>query len=191
MGAATGGTTLLAREANPGSRVIAYEPFPGNLQYLESAVSGDPMVTVRPVAVSDFEGSGTFFVPSIIDGQQKRWAGVAGSSRVGKLNPFPFRKAVAKLRVPVIMLEREIQEHVRFLKIDVQVGEFHVLNGAQRLMRQHGVDLIYVEFRGDLRLLRLLHRHGYTIIDCAYMAWPHRRYVSTFRSEFDRICNGA
>jgi len=168
------------RKANPDSRVIAYEPFPGNLPYLERSLRSDPMGTVRSAAVSDYEGVGTLRLPSVIDGREKRWADVAGSSRVGKLNSFPFRKAVAKVEVPVIMLDREIHEHVRFLKIDVQVGEFHVLNGARKLMARYGIDLIYVEFRGDVRLLRLLDASGYTIMDCAYMAWPHRRYFRNF-----------
>jgi hypothetical protein len=55
IGAATGETTLTARKANPASRVAAYEPFPGNLPYLERAVKDDSMVIVRPVAVSDFQ----------------------------------------------------------------------------------------------------------------------------------------
>ena len=180
VGAATGDTTLLMRKANPASRVIAYEPFPGNLPYLERSVRSDPLVTVRSAAVSDYQGVGRLLLPSIIDGREKRWAQIAGASRVGKLNSFPFRKAVAKVEVPVIMLDREIREHVRFLKIDVQIGEFKVLNGARDLIRQHGIDLIYVEFRGDVRLLRLLDAYGYTIMDCAYMAWPHRRYIGNF-----------
>jgi FkbM family methyltransferase len=184
VGAATGETTLIARKANPGSRVVAYEPFRGNLPYLETAVGSDSMVTVRPVAVSDYQGSGKLFLPSIISDLNSRWARVAGSSRVGKLNPFPFRKAVAKVEVPVVTLDKEIQEHVRFLKIDIQVGEYHVLNGARDLMSRYGIDLIYVEFRGDLRLLRLLAHSGYIVIDCAYMAWPHRRYFqNAFRAK--------
>jgi FkbM family methyltransferase len=186
VGAATGETTLIARNVNSGSRVVAYEPFPGNLPYLETAVGGDPMVTVRPVAVADYQGTGTLFLPSIIKERNSRWAHVAGSSRVGKLNPFPFRKAVAKVGVPVVTLDEEIHEHVRFLKIDIQVGEYHVLNGARDLISRHGIDLIYVEFRGDLRLLRLLARSGYIIIDCVYMAWPHRRYFpNSFRAKPD------
>ncbi len=186
VGAATGETTLIARKANPASRVIAYEPFPGNLPYLEKAVKGDPMVTVRPAAVSDYQGSGTLFLPSIIKGVDPRWSRVAGSSRVGKLNPFPLRKSVAKVEVPVIRLDSEIREHVRFLKVDIQVGEFHVLNGARDLISKYGIDLIYVEFRGDLRLLRLLDRAGYSVVDCAYMAWPHRRYYrNLFRAKSD------
>jgi hypothetical protein len=51
-----------------------------------------------------------------------------------------------------------------------------VLNVARDLISRYGIDLSYVEFRGDLRLLRVLDQAGYTIIDCAYMAWPHRRY---------------
>ena len=180
VGAATGETTSIARKLNPGSRVVAYEPFPGNLPYLETAVGSDPMVTIRPVAVADYQGSGTLFLPSIIKDLNSRWKRVAGSSRVGKLNPFPLRKAVAKVEVPVVTLDQEIREHVRFLKIDIQVGEYHVLNGARELISRFGIDLIYVEFRGDLRLLRLLALSGYVIIDCAYMAWPHRRYVQNF-----------
>jgi FkbM family methyltransferase len=186
VGAATGETTLIARKANPGSRVVAYEPFPGNLPYLETAVGGDPMVTVRPVAVADYQGSGTLSVPSIIKDLNSKWARVAGSSRVGKLNPFPFRKALAKVDVPVVTLDTEIREHVRFLKIDIQVGEYRVLSGARELLSRYGIDLIYVEFRGDLRLLRLLARAGYIVIDCAYMAWPHRRYFpNSLRAKAD------
>jgi FkbM family methyltransferase len=155
------------------------------------AVKGDPMVTVRPVAVSDYQGSGTLFLPSIIRNPDSRWKRVVGSSRVGKLNPFPFRKAVAKVEVPVVTLDEEIREHVRFLKIDIQVGEYHVLNGARDVIARHGIDLIYVEFRGDLRLLRLLDRSNYIVMDCAYMAWPHQPIFSElFRARPDwRIPN--
>jgi FkbM family methyltransferase len=180
VGAATGDKTLLMRRASPASRVIAYEPFPGNLPHLENSLRGDSMVTLRPTAVSDYQGTGKLFLPSIIGQHDKRWSGLAGSSRVGKLNPAPFRKAVAKVDVPVIMLDREIHEHVRFLKIDIQVGEYHVLNGARGLIERHGVDLIYVEFRGDLRLLRLLDDAGYVTVDGAYMVWPHWRYFRNF-----------
>jgi FkbM family methyltransferase len=173
VGAATGETTRLARNANPASRVIAFEPFPGNLRFLEESVAGDPMVTVRPVAASDYQGSGKLFLPSIIQGNGRR-AALAGSSRVGKLNPFPLR------------IGREIHEHVRFLKVDVQVGEFNLLKGCRDLIARHGTDLIYVEFRRDLRLPRLLRRSGYTIFDSAYMAWPHRRYFrNVFRAKSD------
>lgn len=187
VGAATGDTARLMRKANPASRVIAYEPFPGNLPLLRKSVESDPLVTVRAAAVSDYEGAGTLLLPSIVDGREKRRAAIAGTSRVGKLNAFPLRKAAARVEVPVIMLDRDIREHVRFLKIDVQRGEFNVLKGARDLIERYGIDLIYVEFRGDVRLLRLLDACGYTIMDGAYMAWPHRRYFRNFlraRSEW-------
>lgn len=180
VGAATGDTLRIARKVNPASRVIAYEPFPGNLPYLERSAAGDPMITLRSAAVSDYEGTGTLFVPSIIDGRNERWASVAGSSRAAKLDPFRFRKAIAKIEVPVVTLDREIHEHVRFLKIDIQVGESRVIRGARELIRKHGIDLIYAEFRGDVRLLHLLDACGYVILDCVYMAWPHGRYFRNF-----------
>ena len=79
-------------------------------------------MTVRLVAVSDYHGFGTLFVPSVIKKPDLRWAHVVGSSRVGKLNPFPYRKAAAKVKVQVVSLDEEIGEHIRFLKIDTQVA---------------------------------------------------------------------
>jgi len=186
VGAATGDKTVLMRKANPACRVIAYEPFPGNLPYLDRAAGGDAMVAIRPAAVSDYRGTGTLFLPSIIAGRDRHWAAMAGASRVGKLDAFPLRRFAAKVGVPVVTLDDEIGEHVRFLKIDVQRGEFHVLNGARAVIERHGVDLIYAEFRGDVRLLRLLDRLGYVFFDAVYMAWPHRRNPRNwFRAKAD------
>ena len=172
VGACWGEMTMALLEASPSSQAVAYEPFPGNQAALGKALGSDARVTLRPVAVGAHAGRAMFCLSSIIDEGP-----FAGASRVGKLGADFLHKSVAQSTVEVVTLDAEIHEHVRFLKIDVQGGERDVLMGARALIARHGIDLIYVEFRGDWRVLNLLHGMGYVILDCAYTIWPHRGWL--------------
>lgn len=177
VGAAIGTMVRFMLRESPLSRVIAYEPFAGNKPHLQRAWGGDRRVTIRPVAVGARAGNMRFSVPRLVNDQLPGWAAFPGASTVGYLS----RRGGS--RVPVVRLDDEIDEHVRFLKIDVQGGELGVLRGARRLIDRHGIDLIFVEFAGDPRVLDFLARHGYVIFDCHYLGWPTRRY---FRNWFRR-----
>jgi FkbM family methyltransferase len=178
VGAAFGGKTVAILEANPRSRVVAYEPFAGNVPYLERLAESDSRVRLRPVAVADRTGTARLYVPSVIDSDQPPWSRLKGASVVGALTHGRPGRSAKTFTVPVVRLDDEVGEHVRFLKIDVQGGEYDVLKGARGLIETHGIDLIYVEFRGDLRVLRFVEAHAYTVFDGGYLAWPTRRYVS-------------
>lgn len=172
VGACWGLRTLAVLAASPTSRAIAFEPFAGNLALIGKALAGDSRVTLRSVAVGMRPGWDRFVLQSVIgDGAR------AGASVVGKLGFDLLHKPAAQTTVEVVTLDGEVHEHVRFLKIDVQGGERNVLRGARALMAGPGVDLIYVEFRGDWRVLNLLHARGYVILDCAYLTWPHRGWL--------------
>jgi len=172
VGAAIGFKTRAMLNANPSSRVVAFEPFPGNLESLESLAAQDSRVVMRPVAIAERTGTVKLFVAAVI--KRPGLALPLGSSNVGRLRPRPWNRSEQVHAVPVARLDDEIREPVRFLKIDIQSSEFRALTGAARLFEDHGVDYLYVEFSGDWRVLRLLERRGYVIFDGAYFAWPER-----------------
>ncbi|MEO9129620.1 MAG: FkbM family methyltransferase [Sphingomonas sp.] len=179
VGAAIGNTTRRMLDNNPGSRVIAYEPYAGNHPHLAAAVGDDRRVTVRPVAVSDRDGSGNLIVPMPGD-RNSGWARtVPGYSPLGHLSRAGDNGGTD---VETVTLDEEIGEPVRFLKIDVQGGELAVLKGASRLMSGAGIDMIYIEFNGARPIAELLRANGYVLFDCAYMARPVRRYLPNWLS---------
>jgi len=51
VGAAAGSTTRQMLQNSPQSRVIAFEPFPGNFPHFERTIGGDPRVTFVKAAV--------------------------------------------------------------------------------------------------------------------------------------------
>ncbi len=184
VGAAVGIKTRQMLEHSPRSRVVAFEPFPGNLSYLERYAAGEPRLTVRPVAVADRPGRETLHVAKVA-GDSGPGLPLPGFSPVGRLGRGAGGVRVA---VDVVRLDDEIAEHVRFLKIDVQGGERRVLEGSAGLLARHGIDLAFVEFNGSPRVLRLLEAEGFVLFDSLYLAWPTRRYVRNwFRRRATRM----
>lgn len=180
-GAAIGLKTAKMLKHSPGSHVIAYEPFPGNLPYLNRYAEREPRVTVRPAALADRKGRETLNVASVVSPDEARAAKrLPGFSALGHLGRW---RRKLRVEVDVVTIDDEVAEHVRFVKIDVQGGELRVLKGAARTMERFGIDLIFVEFTGSLRVLRFLEARGYVIFDNLNLAWPTRRYYRNwFRS---------
>jgi FkbM family methyltransferase len=178
-GAAVGRTVRKMLAASPASRVVAYEPFANNHPYFVRNVGEDPRVTLRPVAVADRAGREPFVVSKMVEGVVPGWAGeLRGYSALGRLGEAGDKGARP---VDVVTLDAELDEPVRFLKIDVQGAELRVLKGASNLMHGPGIDVVYVEFNGERGVLELLHAQGYVLFDCVYLTWPTRRY---FRNWF-------
>lgn len=177
IGAAIGQSCATIFENSPNARVIAYEPFPGNLRQLTAGFGGK--ATIRAAAVADQKGRERFSVPFILP--RASGALPLGYSGVGRLDGAA--KGAAVLDVDVVTLDDEIAEHVRLLKIDTQGAELRVLNGARGLIARHGIDMIYLEFNGDRAILRLLDTLGYVVFDSAYMIWPVRRYYRNWLSK--------
>lgn len=187
VGAAIGQTLDRILAHNPLARVIAYEPFPGNLPYLARSARGRSQVTLRPVAVADRAGTERFVVGRTVKGDETPDAKkVRGYSPLGHLGGREGQRAT--LDVEVVTLDGEIREHVRFLKIDVQGSELRVLKGASRLIDEFGIDIVHVEFNGSYAALKFLRAKRYVLFDCAYLAWPTRRYFRNwFRARPDRL----
>jgi FkbM family methyltransferase len=152
VGANVGSYTILAAclVGRPG-QVVAFEPLPENVEYLQRHVSINRLCNVEivPKAVSDFDGD-TWFEPT--------------TDRVlGQINPH------GSIRVPCITLDGVVAGgRVRkpdCIKIDVEGGEAAVLRGALRLLETYH-PVVFVATHGagaDKECRAILSDRGYSI----------------------------
>jgi FkbM family methyltransferase len=124
VGANTGFFTLLASElVGPTGQVVAFEPLPRNLAYLQRHLRMNRANNVRlcAAAVADEAGNAMFTV--------------AGNPSMGGLS------AAGTLAVPVVTLDDFIRDDgvkpPRVVKIDVEGAEAAVLRGATKLLARH------------------------------------------------------
>jgi FkbM family methyltransferase len=171
VGAAAGWMTKMMLKESPSSRVVAFEPFPGNHRFLD-AFSEDARVRVVKKAVSNYRGTTKFFVAQTVKDGAGAWANMDGYSSVGMIVPEDDPKARRALTVETCRLDDEVSEPVRFMKIDVQGAEPEVLDGARALFDKHGVELALIEFMGDVRVVKFLAERGYAIMDTNYSCTP-------------------
>ncbi|MEM9369135.1 MAG: FkbM family methyltransferase [Planctomycetota bacterium] len=210
VGAAAGDVTKTLCEAGgKHTRVVAFEPFPGNHPHFHATTSklSNPIRLV-PKAVSDEVGSSTFVVPSVVQGTETGWENMEGYSSVGflrdKTNEVAsgLRASLSQVRetrgrsllgflrnrpreeamsVPTTTLDKEFAgETIDFLKIDVQGAEEKVLNGATELLQASRIKIIYLEWSGAPRVVETLQERGYTVFDSLYVAGPQEYVIQPF-----------
>jgi hypothetical protein len=93
------------------------------------------------------------------------------------------------MKVPVTTVDEHVKERILFMKIDVQGGEMDVLRGAAKSF-DRGVDILHIEFEGQIEVIEFLHGFGYEIFDNRYLLIPKGKsssYVETSASSFWNI----
>lgn len=117
-------------------RVVAFEPQPACRETLTSW-AGD-RVDVRPVALSDHDGSSVLSVPVVHGVAMTGYARLDEAAAPGSVT----------MDVPVERLDDQGLSDVRFVKIDVEGHELAVLRGADALLaRDRPVLLVEIEQR--------------------------------------------
>lgn len=173
IGAHHGGS--LARFADDGWSVHAFEPDPANRARLESAFGGRPNVTINPVAVSDVCGEMPLFTSEL-------------STGISSLAAFTDAH-VPTATVPVITLRSYLASAgiaaVDFMKVDVEGFERNVLRGYDWSVRP---EVVVLEFE-DAKTLALgyswrelakeLVRHDYDVVVSEW--YPIERYGGAHR----------
>jgi FkbM family methyltransferase len=163
VGAKVGYFTLVWLANNPNNRVIALEPAPLIIPYLEenilANVVGDRVDLLR-CAASDREGVVRF---SSVDERPTGWGRFATeteSKGISEVQTRPLDDIVAT------------HERVSFLKIDVEGGESAVIEGAANLLASRRIENIYVEVNRpgarilgfpETRVLDILRDAGYVL----------------------------
>lgn len=139
IGANKGQFSLAFRTLRPDANIVAFEPLPEAADTYQNLFTGIPAVTLQRVALGDREGTAQFYVADRPDSSSLLPLGE------GQQLAFGIR-AARTIEVPVKRLDRCVEmEDLRrpvMLKIDVQGGELHVLQGCSSLEM---VDFIYIE----------------------------------------------
>jgi FkbM family methyltransferase len=175
IGAAAGHYTRLVLSMSPESRVMAFEPFAGNFPHFEQNIKDDPRVKLVRKAVANTSGEVKFFVSSTVKGTEPGWEKMVGYSSLGRIVDDAHPRAGDAPSMLACRLDDEVDEHVRFCKIDVQGGELGVFLGAERLIASHGVDVFFVEFNGEEEILQFLFSRGYIFFDSMYLLVAKKR----------------
>lgn len=204
IGAGLGGTTFNIRDAGgSGTRVVSFEPFPGNHHFIREHIARTDNITLIEKAVGGSRGNVEFVVPFTVQGTEEGWEKFPGYSSVGYVDGRPnlsrtlrtlAKRLTArgskslpqqKIAVEMTTIDAEFQtvgESIDFMKIDVQSGEYDVLIGSSEMLRRGMINVMYIEWGGDPKIVQLLNSNGYRIYDSTYMAFPKIDDVRPFEA---------
>jgi FkbM family methyltransferase len=172
VGAAAGHMTKLMLENSADSRIVAFEPFPGNIPHFRKSIGDDPRVSLVQKAVSDHDGRAKFVTGSVVKGTEDGWSSMAGYSSLGFLQQPRTNASTRSIDVDTCRVDTEVSGHVRFMKVDVQGGELGVIRGAQGLLDKQDIDILFVEFNGEVEIPRFLAERNYHFYDSEYLFVP-------------------
>jgi FkbM family methyltransferase len=150
-----------------GSRVICFEPFPGNWAFIEKVIAGHDARLIKS-ALGATEGEADFHVPAMTHAVGK-WTAFAGYSSAGKI--VPAGSHTDSFKVPVTTVDANVDQRLLLPKVDVQGHEFEVLRGATKSF-ERGIDFLYVEFTGEPEIVTFLLDRGYRLYDRRYTLFP-------------------
>jgi FkbM family methyltransferase len=138
----------------PSGRVLAIEAIPEMAENLalHTRGSGQTNVEVVPKAIGSREGRATF-----------SWVkGLPGHSGLRQRADLPscLETSVATIEVPITTLDGLLansRHRVRFVKMDLEGGEYHALQGAASMLKDHRPLVVFENARESTARL-----YGYT-----------------------------
>lgn len=131
------------RVLDASAQIHAFEPTPELFEGLERRYAADRAVSVHRLAVSDRSGTASFNVMgmSLLNSLLEMVPDDA-TYRTGAT--VASRVEVATTSLDDFCAARGI-EHVTLLKLDIQGAEIKALRGAERLLRERRVDVLFIE----------------------------------------------
>jgi FkbM family methyltransferase len=144
IGAHYGFYSLLIGSAHPHTRVIAFEPAPGNFRIFQKALELNNLAHVKALncAISDREGSRPFMV-------------AAHSSRCG-FHPSHLSNIIKTIDVETTVLDRYLEDvpgGLIVIKIDTEGHEYTILEGLASFIENAVTDIrIVMEFHPEMLL---------------------------------------
>jgi FkbM family methyltransferase len=143
IGANRGDTVQKYLDYYPSATVYAFEPFPETFETLQTRFSKNKSVHCYPFAISNIKSEQVLFVNKSADTNslfKPQKAGLSSDKEV---------ENKGTIRVPTITIDLFCSEnnirHIDILKMDIQGGELNALKGAENLLTNKLIDLIYSE----------------------------------------------
>ena len=138
VGANIGIYSVLATKTKPNVDVYAFEPLPAARQALTSNLEANGtlhQVDIRPIALSDVEGSAGLYLPDPGHGLLETSASLEAS----------FKQAENSIEVPITRLDSlHLPREISVIKADIEGHEAAFLRGARRVMAEDR-PLVYAE----------------------------------------------
>jgi FkbM family methyltransferase len=138
IGANVGQTALAMRGMFPRAIIHAFEPSPSTFAKLEAAVSTDRNVVLNNCGVGAQDGTLEFTENRNSD-----------MSSFLPLGPEGWGEVLGKIAVPVVTVDGYCGENavsrIDVLKIDTQGFDFEVLKGADRMLSNAQIRLVFME----------------------------------------------
>lgn len=188
VGAHVGLAATRFRELFPLASMHCFEPFPESFELLRAAVAGSSPLELHPLALAAAEGEAEFSV-----NRNSATNSLLASNADAELywrGDTPVTTGTLKVRtttVDAFAAERGIGS-IDILKMDVQGGEYEVLQGARGLLGQGAIGLIYMELitsptyigQHSIRdYLELFESHGYVLFDLYNFGRSNGRLLQT------------
>jgi FkbM family methyltransferase len=135
-------TLTMSGLVGPAGLVFAFEPETHNFQLLEQniRVNGITNVVLRQCAISDHEGTCQLGLSPVN----------YGDHRVSTAAPSDWPKQEVQMTTIDACVNQVPDRAIRFIKIDVQGHELHVLGGMKRTLERNPDAIIAIEVAPDL-----------------------------------------
>ena len=143
LGANRGDTVAKYLELFPLAKIYAFEPFPDNFKVLKERFKNNSQVSCHQIAISDSAAVKQFYVNKNVDTNS-----LLKPIRTGLSSDVQVENK-RQITVETITLDQfcESQEisTIDILKMDIQGGELAALRGAENLLMNNHIRLIYSE----------------------------------------------
>ncbi len=188
VGAHLGQTARRYRGLFPQATIHCFEPFPASFDTLTRELANDAKLHAHQLALGAAPGRRTLNVNrssatnSLLRSDERA---EAYWGRDVLVTDSSIDVAVTTL--DAFCIERSLT-HLDILKLDVQGAEIEVLAGAERLLREQAIDVVYMEmlvaptYVGQRELhdyLSFFRAHGYVLFDFYNPVRKHGRLLQT------------
>lgn len=145
VGAHHGHVAQAFREALPGCRVFAFEPFPDSFEKLRANTASDPSITPLNFGLCDQVGKRTFHSNPSSATNSLLSTDPTGAATWGK----GLLETQATIELDFKTVDAVLEElglpRIDILKLDVQGAEPLVMEGAARACREGRIGMVYSE----------------------------------------------
>lgn len=169
VGGNLGEWSLYAVQTEPTIKLMTFEPVPDAYTRLKEILTKYKNIEVYNLGLSNKNGSSNFYY---YNDNQQEW-GLSGFYYREVLHgdhPEPEIISVQHQTLDDFCLAHDISE-IRFIKIDTEGSEWNIINGAQRMLKNHQIHALQFEYGGCYidakvtleQVMRLLTSHNYVI----------------------------